>query len=138
MKRFLFSAMVFAILLLTQGIWAWGALAASETPPVGSEPGETITLKIDGWTCASCEKGIKQALMGIAGVQSAEVSYARGGAIVVVTPGKVHPDQLVQAVQSTGNIFDTYKATVIPNGTLSMNKNEGRAFQDFWSSLWKK
>jgi copper chaperone CopZ len=130
--------MVFAIFLITQGIVAWGALAASEAPPVGSEPEETITLKIDGWTCASCEKGIKKALMGVAGVRSADVSYARGGAIVVVAPGKVHPDQLVQAVQSTGNIFDTYQATVIPNGTLSMNKKEGHAWQDFWSSLWRK
>jgi len=130
--------MFFAMFLITQGIVAWGALAASEGPPVGSEPEETITLKIDGWTCASCEKGIKQALMGVAGIQSAEVSYARGGAIVVVEPGKVHPDQLVQAVQSTGHLFDKYKATVIPNGTLSMNKKEGSAFQDFWSSLWRK
>jgi copper chaperone CopZ len=138
MKRRLLPLMFLALFLVTSGILAWGSLAASEALPVGSEPGETITLKIDGWTCASCEKDIKKALMGVAGVQSAEVRYAHGGAIVVVAPGQVHPDQLVQAVQSTGNVFDTYKATVIPNGTLSMNKNEGSAFQDFWSSLWKK
>jgi len=27
----------------------------------------TITLKIDGWTCRSCEKDIRCALLGVAG-----------------------------------------------------------------------
>lgn len=138
MKRRLFLLMFLALVLVTSGIFSWGSLAASDAPPVGSDPGETLTLRIDGWTCASCEKEIKNALMGVAGVRSAEVSYARGGAVVVVEPDQVHPDQLIQAVQSTGTIFDTYKGTVIPNGTLSLNKKESRAFRDFWSSLWEK
>jgi len=114
---------------------AWGL---SEEIHASSQPSETITLKIDGWTCASCEKDVHVALMGVSGVQSAEVSYPSGGAIVVVEPGQVIPDQLVQAIRGASNVFDTYTATVIPNGSLSIEKNEGSVFGNFWSSLFSK
>jgi len=132
-----FQLMCFAIFLGILGIFVWGSLASSEDLQASSQPGETITLKIDGWTCASCEKDVHAAVMGVSGVQSAEVSYPSGGAIVMVEPGKVNSDQLVQAIRSASNVFDTYKATVIPNGSLSMEKNEGSVIGNFWSSLFQ-
>ncbi len=129
--------MFLAVFLCIFGICVGGGLAGSEDLQAGSQPGETITMKIDGWTCASCEKDVHAALMGVSGVQSAEVSYPSGGAIVVVEPGQVNPDQLVQAIRGASNVFDTYKATVIPNGSLTIVKNEGSVFENFWSSLFK-
>jgi len=128
--------MFLAIFLCLLGIFVLGSVEASEDLHAVSQPGETITLKIDGWTCASCEKDVHAALTSVSGVQSAQVSYPRGGAIVVVEPGQVEPDQLVQAIRGASNVFDTYQATVIPNGSLSIEKNEGSIFGNFWSSLF--
>ena len=131
-----FQLMFLTVVLGILGIFVWGSLAASEDLHASSQPGETITLKIDGWTCASCEKDVHAALMGVSGVQSTEVSYPSGGAIVLVEPGQVNPDQLVQAIRGASNVFDTYKATVIPNGSLLIEKKEGSVFGNFWSSLF--
>ncbi len=133
-----FQWIFLAVFLGIFGICVGGVLAASEDLQSRSQPGDTITMKIDGWTCASCEKDVHVALMGVSGVQSAEVSYPSGGAIVVCEPGQVNPDQLVQAIRGASNVFDTYTATVIPNGSLSLEKNEGSVFGDFWSSLFSK
>lgn len=131
-----FQLMFLAGFLCLLSIFVRGSVEASEDLHAGSPPRETITLKIDGWTCASCEKDVHAALMDVPGVQSAQVSYPSGGAIVVVEPGQVNPDQLVQAIRGASNVFDTYKATVIPNGSLTMKKNEGSLFGNFWSSLF--
>ncbi|MBA3966045.1 MAG: cation transporter [Nitrospirales bacterium] len=133
-----FPLLYLAMLLVTQGIFAGDSLAASEALPASAPSREIITLKIDGWTCASCEKNVRVALTGVSGVQSVEVSYPSGGAIVMVEPGQVNPDQLVQVIRGASNVFDTYKATVIPNGSLSIQKKEGSAFRDFWSLLFSK
>ncbi len=133
-----FQLMYLSVFLGILGIFGWSSLAASEDRQAGSPAEETITLKIDGWTCVSCEKDVHTALMGVSGVQSAEVSYPSSGAIVMVEPGQVIPDQLIQAIRGASNVFDTYTATVIPNGSLVIEKNEGGVFGNFWSSLFSK
>jgi len=80
---------------------------------------ETITLKIEGWTCASCEKDIRRALLAVSGVRHADVNYAQGGAVVDVEPGHVTGDQLVKTIAGAGNILSSYQATVVPNGSLA-------------------
>ena len=102
-----------------QGVFGGGLLAATEDLHASSQPGETITLKVEGWTCASCEKDISKALISVPGVESADVSYSRGGAVVVVDQGKVAADPLIEAIRGASNIFDSYQATVVPNGFLS-------------------
>lgn len=137
MKPKPFQPMFLAVFLCLLGIFLLGSvLEAAEDGQAGTQAGETITLKIDGWTCASCEKDVHTALMGVSGVESAQVSYPSGGAIVLVQPGQVEPDQLVQAIRSASNVFDTYKATVIPNGSLSIEKRKGSVFGDIWSSIF--
>ena len=130
-----FQLMLLAVFLGMFGICVGGTLAAEDLQS-GSQPGDTITMKIEGWTCASCEKDVHAALMGVSGVRSAEVSYPSSGAIIVCEPGQVNPDQLVQAIRGASNVFDTYKATIIPNGSLLIKKNEGGVFGNFWSSLF--
>lgn len=103
-----------------------------------AQPSEdTITLKIEGWTCASCEKGIRRSLLAVSGVKSADVSYARGGAIVVVETGRVTTDQLVQAVASAGNILSSYRAIVVPNGTLGAGVGEHDAGSSWFWNLFR-
>ena len=108
------------------GSMTWGGTVAGASPQeAGSsanKAGEVMTLKIEGWTCASCEKDIRRALLAVPGVNRADVSYDRGSAIVEFEPGRVTRDQLIQAVASAGNIFSSYRATVVPNGTRGAQK----------------
>lgn len=110
-----FSALVFGIAIMTA---LSVPVAVQVTPPSSGQQTGTITLKIDGWTCASCEKDIRRALEAVPGVKRADVSYARGDAVVEVEPGRVSGDQLAQAVASAGTILFSYRATVVPNGSL--------------------
>jgi copper chaperone CopZ len=122
-------------ILLSIGSVAF-ATTLQEVPPVTAVE-EVITIKIDGWTCASCEKGIRRALETVPGVRRADVSYARGGAVVAVEPGRVSQEQLVQAVASAGNILSSYRATVVPNGSLSARTAETDGTENWFLKLFK-
>ena len=43
---------------------------------------ETVTLKINGMTCAGCARSVTKLLEGVEGVRSARVSLERGEATV--------------------------------------------------------
>jgi len=47
---------------------------------------ETITLKVEGMTCAGCVRSVKKVLEGVPGVRGAEVSLERGEAKVALDP----------------------------------------------------
>ena len=114
-KRFWTNVGVIAIALGTISLgpaWSQGTAASAD------QPAETITLKIEGWTCRSCEKDIRRAVLAVPGVKAADVSYLRGGAIVSVEPGRVSTGQLIKAVEGTSTLLSTYRAAVIPNGSL--------------------
>lgn len=114
---------IFVISLL---LWASAAvsIAVQEASSSLTAANETVTLKIDGMTCASCAGDIRKELLGVPGVKRADVSYAQGGAILEVEPGRVTPEQLIRAVASAGNILSSYRATVVPNGTLTAEAAE--------------
>ena len=131
--RFCFLTLV---ALFIQGVFCAGLLMATEDPHANAQPGETITLKVEGWTCASCEKDIYKALMSVPGVQSVDVDYSRGGAVVVVDQGKVSAEPLIEAIRGASNIFDAYQATVVPNGSLVKEKEGSGIFGKSWSSLF--
>ncbi len=114
-KMFCANMVVIAIALGTINL---GPACSQGTAASTDQPAETITLKIEGWTCRSCEKDIRRALLAVPGVKAADVSYPRGGAIVAVDHGRASPDQLLKAVESAGTLLSTYRAAVIPNGTL--------------------
>lgn len=98
---------------------------------------EAVTLKIEGWTCRSCEKDIRRALLAVPGVKAAEVSYARGGAVVTIEPGQVGSEQLVQAVEKTSTLLSTYHATVIPNGALPESGTSMGSLPEFLKGVFK-
>ncbi len=133
-KNFLRSVLVISSL-------CWAAFSApvtaQTTSPAGESPAETITLKIDGWTCRSCEKDIRRSLLAVLGVRAAEVSYARGGAIVTTEAGRVSHDQLVKAVESASSLLSTYHATVVPNGTLPDEAQSGDGIGSWFKKLFE-
>ncbi|AJY27251.1 mercury(II) reductase (plasmid) [Burkholderia thailandensis 34] len=58
-------------------------------------------LKISGMTCESCATHVKTTLEAVPGVQSANVSYARGSATLDMTAG-TSAEQLIAAVSGIG------------------------------------
>jgi copper chaperone CopZ len=126
------AAIAIALAMVSQG----PARAQGPSASV-DQPAETITLKIEGWTCRSCEKDIRRALLAVPGVKAAEVSYPRGGAVVSVEPGRVTPDQLSKAVESAGTLLTTYRASVIPNGALPEASDGTGSLTDLFKGLFK-
>lgn len=133
-KRFCGRVAVIAVLL---GITILGPVWAQGTAASADQPAETITLRIEGWTCRSCEKDIRRNLLAVLGVKAAEVSYARGGAVVTVESGRVSPDQLTKAVESVSTLLSTYRANVIPNGTLPPPSDGAGGLTDLLKGLFK-
>ncbi len=73
------------------------------------------TLKITGMTCDSCAVHVKDALEKVPGVQSADVSYAKGSAQLAVEAG-TSPDALTAAVAGLGYRATLADAPVAPVG----------------------
>ncbi|BBA37118.1 MerA [Methylocaldum marinum] len=73
------------------------------------------TLKITGMTCDSCAVHVKEALEKVPGVQSAEVSYAKGSARLAIEAG-TSPDTLTAAVAGLGYRATLADAPVVPAG----------------------
>ncbi len=71
------------------------------------------TLKITGMTCDSCAVHVKDALEKVPGVQSADVSYAKGSAKLAIEVG-TSPDALTAAVAGLG-----YRATLTDAPSVS-------------------
>lgn len=133
MKGLLLQVSVIVIGVMISGGQALADAAPSPQATPASPAGEVITLKIEGWTCASCEKDIRRALLAVGGVRHADVSYAHGGAVVAIEHGRVSKEQLTQAVASAGNILSSYRATVVPNGTLTA---DSAGHDGAWSWFW--
>ena len=78
-----------------------------------------ITLSISGMTCASCTHHVQEALLAVAGVSSAMVSYDEANA-VIETNTDIHEKTLLDAVATLG-----YKAKVVALGNNSrLTKDE--------------
>ena len=74
-----------------------------------SQAGEnvTVTLPIEGMTCAACQSHVEHALKGTPGVSDASVNLMTHSARVVFDPKKATPSELVEAVANSG-----YEATL--------------------------
>ncbi len=67
-----------------------------------SVPERTITIAIEGMTCASCVGRVERALKGVAGVVSASVNLATGRATVRAYAGTVDDAGLRDAIAAAG------------------------------------
>ena len=59
------------------------------------------TLNIEGMMCPHCEARVRDALLAVAGVESATVSHESGTAAVT---GNTTPEALTSAVSAVGNM----------------------------------
>ena len=77
------------------------APAPAQAVQGASTPANTTTLevRIDGMVCGGCAEAAQEALQGIDGVYSAEVSFEDGLAKVVCDPG-VSADKIVTALHN--------------------------------------
>src|SRR5262249_9797358 len=62
----------------------------------------TATIRIPSMDCTACEAPIKAVLMKTPGVQSVDVSYKRGDAVVKYDPAQIDIRQIKEAITSTG------------------------------------
>nr|WP_275426703.1 heavy metal translocating P-type ATPase [Elioraea rosea] len=65
-------------------------------------PRETVSLAVEGMTCASCTGRVERALAAVPGVISAQVNLATERATVTIPRGAVAVADLVQAVETAG------------------------------------
>ncbi len=74
-------------------------------------PHATLTIPIEGMSCASCVARIEQGLAGAGGVVRASVNLATEKATIEYSPGITTPAQLASVIEDLG-----YRA-VLPTGT---------------------
>lgn len=73
----------------------------SAAPRVLPNPGpgrSIVSLEIAGMTCDQCVATVRRALLGVDGVESAEVTLDTADAVIIYDPTKVKVDDLVSAV----------------------------------------
>ena len=63
---------------------------------------KTITLQIDGLTCANCARAVQTALTNVTGVQTAHVNFLAKTARITFDPGQTAEPNLIHAVQQAG------------------------------------
>ena len=63
---------------------------------------QTVTLEVNGMTCASCPYIVKQTLTKVDGVTAVDVSFAEKLAVVTYDDGKTEVAALTQATANMG------------------------------------
>lgn len=85
-----------------------GSRAFAEAPNTKARPSTTtVTLSVEGMTCAACPVAVRTVLKKLDGVQEAKVSLSEKNAVVDYDVAKVKPQQMVDAVNKLG-----YRATL--------------------------
>lgn len=63
---------------------------------------QTVTVRVEGMTCAHCQMAVAKALRSVEGVSTAEVDLARGEATITFDPAKADWARLAEAVADAG------------------------------------
>ncbi len=72
--------------------------------PSAEAAGETLTLPVEGMTCASCAGRVERAILAVPGVESASVNLATERAEVSFAPGRTDRRAVADAVFRAGYI----------------------------------
>lgn len=64
----------------------------------------SLTLSVEGMTCSHCAEKVTQALEGVPGVRSADVSLEENRAEVVFDAERAEVEDLVRAVDEEGYV----------------------------------
>jgi len=86
---------------------------------VTTHKAQTITLGIEGMTCASCQAHVEKALRAAEGVSDASVNLVTRSARVVYQPAVAKLDSLVEAVRDAG-----YDASLPAGPTADMSGHD--------------
>lgn len=78
-----------------------GSAAADRAPSAVSSVVGVRTYRISGMTCAGCTAHVRDAISGIDGVESVQVSYDAGSATVALRQS-VDDGEIIQAIESLG------------------------------------
>jgi copper chaperone CopZ len=63
---------------------------------------KSVTLEVQGATCAGCVVAIRRAVKGLDGVRDVQSGQAKNRLVVQYVPDKVTPKQIVEAVRHVG------------------------------------
>ncbi|MBS0657759.1 MAG: heavy-metal-associated domain-containing protein [Verrucomicrobia bacterium] len=99
------TAVVLGFAGLNFGLYAFPESAGRQAKLVSSTtmPNSVRTVfSIEGMSCATCEISVRAALKRVSGVRSALVSSATNSATVEFDPRLAKPEQLAEAINSTG------------------------------------
>ena len=69
----------------------------------------TVRLRIEGMTCGGCAISARALLRRMEGVETAEVNYDEGIAVVTYDPAEVEPQDMIDALHETFH----YTTTVV-------------------------
>jgi copper chaperone CopZ len=87
--------------------------AGAEASPTQTSPTvSSVTLTVEGMTCASCSVAVRTALKRLDGVRDARVSVEEKRAVVDYEPASVTPQQMIDAVNRLG-----YRASLARTGS---------------------
>jgi copper chaperone CopZ len=78
------------------------APAAPARQPAGAPLAPSMTLPIEGMSCANCVASVERSLRKVSGVLNVSVSLARGEATLELAPKAPTLETLKKAVQSAG------------------------------------
>jgi mercuric ion binding protein len=78
----------------------FAALLLSTGPVAAGE--QTVTLAVDGMTCASCPYIVKRTLADVPGVSEVKVSFEKKIAVVTFDDAKANVAELTEATESIG------------------------------------
>jgi Cu+-exporting ATPase len=74
--------------------------------------GQKIDLPVGGMSCASCSSAVEKGLIGLDGVESADVNFASGKATVLFNPEKTGIEEFKETVTGLGYTVELANLTV--------------------------
>jgi copper chaperone CopZ len=94
---------VLAISVLGTAAVATAYLSTGRARAEGTAPGlATVSLRVEGMTCPSCQVAVRTALSKLDGVKGAKVDVEKKSATVDYDPAKVAPQKMIDAVNRLG------------------------------------
>ena len=94
---------------------------------------ETVTLPVEGMTCAACQANVQRALRAAPGVTRAAVNLMLHEATVDYDPSQTTPEKLVGAVNATG-----YVARLPQDADAASDDHQAQAHAVEYRSLLRK
>src|SRR5688572_27764911 len=78
------------------------AKTAADAPATPAGATGTVTIPVDGMTCAACSARVQRALQRAPGVADASVNLMLRNAVVSFDAAATSPDRLVDVIRDTG------------------------------------